>query len=93
MFSDAALWRVAEELFCQAPAGDIREIGVHCYNLYNSTSDQLSLFGDELARERQTTWAIDEINQRYGARTIHAASTLNTEAVRTKIPFGSTRYL
>ena len=61
--------------------------------LYNSTSDQLSLFGDELAREQQTTWAIDEINQRYGARTIHAASTLNTEAVRTKIPFGSTRYL
>ena len=93
MFSDAALWHVAEELFCQAPAGDIREIGVHCYNLYNSTSDQLSLFGDELAREQQTTWVIDEINQRYGARTIHAASTLNTEAVRTKIPFGSTRYL
>ena len=51
MFSDAALWRVAEELFCRAPAGDIREIGVHCYNLYNSTSDQLSLFSDELARE------------------------------------------
>ena len=91
--NNAALWHVAEELFCQAPAGDIREIGVHCYNLYNSTSDQLSLFGDELARERQTTWAIDEINQRYGDRTIHAASTLNTEAVRTKIPFGSTRYL
>lgn len=92
-FSDRAIWQVAESLFRRLPPGDVREIGVHCYNLHNGLSDQLSLFGDELARDQQITWAIDEINQRYGARTIHAASTLDTSAISVKIPFGSTRYL
>jgi hypothetical protein len=76
------------------PAGAVREIGVHCYHLEDGLSDQLTLFGDELAREQQVTWAIDEINQRYGERTIHAADTLESGMyVKTKIPFGSTRYL
>ena len=92
-FSDRAIWALAQQLFSRVPPGDIRELGVHCYNLCDGSGDQLSLFGDELAREQQITWAIDEINQRYGARTIHAASTLDTDMIKTKIPFGSTRYL
>ena len=92
-FSDAAIWRIAERLFAQSPSGDVREIGVHCYHLHGDLGDQLSLFGDELAREQRVTWAVDDINHRYGARTIHAASTLDTDVIRTKIPFGSTRYL
>lgn len=93
MFSDAALWHVVEELFRQIPSGDIREIGVHCYSLQDGIGDQLSLFGDEMARSLRITNVIDEINQRYGERSIHVASTLNTEMIHTKIPFGSTRYL
>lgn len=93
-FSDQAIWNVASRIFAHVPTGDIREIGVHCYHLHDEQTDQLSLFGDELARERQVTWAIDEINQRYGARTIHVADTLGTDHfVKQKISFGSTRYL
>lgn len=93
-YSDAAIWAIARELFAQAPPGKMLEIGVHCYHLHDGPGDQLSLFGDELARERSVTWAIDDINRRYGRRTIHAASTLGTGSlVKVKIPFGSTRYL
>lgn len=93
-FSDHAIWRITEQLFRHAPPGDIREIGVHCYHLHDDNGDQLSLFGDELAREQRVTWAVDEINARYGARTIHSADTLGTDHfVKQKIPFGSTRYL
>lgn len=93
-FSDKAIWTIASRLFMEAPAGDVREIGVHTYHLHDGLGDQLSLFGDELAREQHVTWAVDEINQRYGERTIHAADTLRSNMfVKTKIPFGSTRYL
>lgn len=93
-FSDQAIWHIASQLFRRAPPGDIREIGVHCYHLHDGMTDQLSLFGDELAREQQVTWAVDEINARYGTRTIHSADTLGTDhLVKQKIPFGSTRYL
>lgn len=93
-FSDAAIWAAASRLFAGAPDGDMREIGVHAYHLSDGLGNQMSLFGDELAREQQVVWAIDEINQRYGERTIHAADTLHSShIVKTKIPFGSTRYL
>lgn len=93
-FSDTAIWAIASQLFAGAPEGDVREIGIHVYHLSDSLGDQLSLFGDELAREQHVTRAIDEINQRYGERTIHAADTLHSSGiVKSKIPFGSTRYL
>lgn len=93
-YSNAAIWAIASKLFVSAPMGSIREIGIHVYHLHNGSGDQLSLFGDQLAREQQVTWAIDEINARYGERTIHSADTLGTGVfVKTKIPFGSTRYM
>jgi DNA polymerase-4 len=93
-YSDAAIWALASRLFSRVPEAAIREIGVHCYHLGDGLGNQLTLFGDEMAREQQVTGAIDEINQRYGARTIHSADTLGTGIyVKTKIPFGSTRYL
>jgi DNA polymerase IV len=92
-FSDQAIYAQALLLFRQVPAG-IYEIGVSCYLLEDDLSDQLSFFGDELAREQHLTEAIDTINQRFGTRTIHAANTLGTSKhVQQKIPFGSTRYL
>lgn len=92
-FSNAAIYAQASLLFARAP-GNIREIGVSCYELSDDLGDQLSLFGDQLAREQYITEAIDTINKRFGDRTIHAADTLGTGMyVKQKIPFGSTRYL
>lgn len=93
-FSNQAIFTLAEQLFVGAPNGHIREIGVSCYELGEDFDAQLSLFGDQLAQERQLTHAIDELNARYGERTLHVAATLGTgEFVKRKIPFGSTRYL
>ncbi len=92
-YSDEAIWRVAARLFLGAPATGVREISVHCYHLHDGVADQMSLFGDELAREQARVSAVDEINQRYGDRTIHSADTLGTGMyIKQKIPFGSTRY-
>lgn len=92
-YSDQAIWKITEQLFAHAPLGAIREIGVHCYHLEDDLGPQLSLFADELVREQRVTSAVDDINSRYGERTIHSADTLGTERyVKTKIPFGSTRY-
>jgi DNA polymerase-4 len=92
-FSNQAIYALASQLFAAAP-DSIREIGVSCYELGDDTDRQLSLFGDQIASEKQLVRAIDEVNSRYGDRTIHAADTLGTGIyVKQKIPFGSTRYL
>jgi DNA polymerase-4 len=91
--SDQTIYALARQLFEQAPNG-LKEIGVHCYELENIEDPQLSLFNDQIVRERQVTGAIDDINKRFGERTIHSADTLGTGIyVKQKIPFGSTRYL
>jgi DNA polymerase-4 len=92
-YSDATIYQLAEALFHNAP-GDIREIGVHCYELSDGDQSQVSLFADSLAREHHLVSAIDTINRRFGDRTLHSADTLHTgDFVKQKIPFGSTRYL
>jgi len=92
-FSDNAIYSQAMMLFANVPAG-IREIGISCYELGDDMSDQLSLFGDVLAREQHITETIDAINKRFGERTVHVADTLGTNKyLKPKIPFGSTRYL
>jgi DNA polymerase-4 len=92
-FSDQSIYSQAMQLFDRAP-DNLKEIGVHCYELTSAEASQLSFFADEIIRERQVVEAIDEINKRFGERTIHSADTLNTGIyVKTKIPFGSTRYL
>lgn len=92
-FSNETIYSLARKMFVNAPP-NIRDINVHCYLLQREENPQISLFNDEIARERSMTSAVDEINQRYGEHTIHAASTTNTGPfVKTKIPFGSTRYL
>ena len=92
-YSDSTINGLAQQLFIKAP-GEIREIGVHLYGLNDNNNDQLSLFGDMLVREQQLVSAIDDINRRFGERTVHSADTLESnETVTVKIPFGSTRYL
>jgi DNA polymerase-4 len=91
--SDQTIYAQALRLFQKAPDG-IKEIGIHCYELEPIEDSQLSLFNDQIVRERQVTNAIDGINKRFGDRTIHSADTLGTGIyVQAKIPFGSTRYL
>lgn len=91
--SDQAIYAQALRLFQKAPDG-MKEIGIHCYELETIEDSQMSLFNDQIVRERQVTNAIDDINKRWGDRTIHSADTLGTGIyVHTKIPFGSTRYL
>lgn len=91
-FSNQAIYERAKRLFEKAPY-PLKEIGVSCYELSEPDEQQLHLFGDDLAREKAVTRAIDEINGRYGTRVIHSADTLPTQMVKQKIPFGSTRYL
>lgn len=91
-FSNQAIYEQAKKLFESAPVF-VKEIGVSCYELSEPDDAQLYLFGDELARERAVTSALDEINARYGKRVIHSADTLVTKMMREKIPFGSTRYM
>lgn len=92
-YSDQAIYAQAWSLLAQAPTG-VREIGVSCYELSHDTDPQLSLFGDQVARDRAVTEAVDVINKRFGERTIHSADTLDTQRiVKQKIPFGSTRFL
>lgn len=88
--TDQTIWSLAQRLFKSAPT-DIREIGVTCYGLERSANRQLSIFQDSITREEDIQSAIDNINNRFGERTIHVAETLQTRMVKTKIPFGSTR--
>ncbi len=91
--SDQTIFAQAKRLFDKAPDG-LKEIGIHCYELEPIEDPQISLFHDQIVREQQVTSAIDDINKRYGERTIHSADTLGTGIyVKQKIPFGSTRYL
>ncbi len=92
-FTNGAIYAQAAMLMAQAPDNLIK-ISITCYQLEDGLGNQLSLFGDQLAREQQVTSAIDEINKRFGDRTVHSADTLGTGFyVKQKVPFGSTRYL
>lgn len=92
-FSNQAIYAQAALLFSGAPE-DIKEIGISCYQLEDGLGDQLSLFGDELARTQRVTAAVDEINRRFGDRAVHSAHTVGTGSfIKQKVPFGSTRYL
>lgn len=92
-YSDRTINSIAQQLFRAAP-DQIHEIGIHCYELTDDNNNQMNLFGDILAREQQLVDAIDTINQRFGDRTLHSATTLDTDDfVKQKVPFGSTRYL
>ncbi|MEO6109645.1 MAG: hypothetical protein ABIP50_01375 [Candidatus Saccharimonadales bacterium] len=91
--SDQTIYAQARRLFENAP-DRLREIGIHCYELESIEDSQLTFFNDQIVRDRQVTGAIDDINKRYGDRTIHSADTLTSGVyVKQKIPFGSTRYL
>ena len=92
-FTNAEVMRRATLLFNRAPGGDwVREIGVSCYGLEPSNSNQVSLL-DEINREVWLTEAVDTINAQFGEFTITFAVSVGAKTtVKQKIPFGSTRY-
>lgn len=90
--SDMAILEIAKNLYRNLPDG-LQIIGVTLYKLTDTPAPQISLFEEELRRPEKISTAIDTINRRFGARTIHSALTLGTDKVKAKLPFGSTRYL
>jgi DNA polymerase-4 len=90
--SDQAIFTIAKKLFVSAPY-PLKEIGVSCYELEYPSDRQGCLFYEDIIKEHQVVEAVDRINDMWGERTIHAAGTLGTDMVKTKIPFGSTHYL
>lgn len=91
-FSNQAIYSLAKKLFSKSPP-EIREIGIHCYYLIYSPSPQMSFFGDQLARQSRIYTAVDDINNRYGDRTVHCADTLTAGPhIGQKVSFGSIRY-
>ena len=84
--------QLAKQLFTELPT-DARIVGVTLYKLQSQPSAQLCFNQPVIDRQEQLSHAVDQINLRFGSRTVHSAFTLNTNQVKTKIPFGSTRYL
>lgn len=83
---------IARQLFRNLPS-PVRIIGITLYKLQATSNPQLCFEQNKKERAIALCKAEDTINLRFGARKIHCADTLNTEQVRCKIPFGSTRYL
>lgn len=70
-----------------------RVIGVSLYKLEKEETSQLSFDHERSEKAQKVAKVIDEINHRFGSRTVHSAYTLKSNDMHTKIPFGSTRYL
>jgi DNA polymerase-4 len=92
-FTNNEIYRRATLLFNKHPNLDyIREMGVSCYLLETSNTNQVSIL-EEVNREVWLTEAIDEVNQRFGNHTITFAISADAKTkIKQKIPFGSTRY-
>ena len=90
--TDYEIMQLAKQLFTELPT-DARIVGVTLYKLQSQPSAQLCFNQPVIDRQEQLSHAVDQINLRFGSRTVHSAFTLNTNQVKTKIPFGSTRYL
>ena len=89
--TDADICRAAMQLYDSSPPL-ARIIGVTLYKLQNHPEAQLSFYQDKIEAGQNICAAIDKINLRFGARTIHSARSMGTDHIKTKIPFGSVRY-
>ncbi|MFZ1250084.1 MAG: hypothetical protein WAR37_01385 [Candidatus Microsaccharimonas sp.] len=92
-YTNQEIYRRALELLNERPSGaDIQTMGIFCYAVEPSKRSQLDLFED-IAKKDWLTKAVDEINDFYGAFTVHAATTLEgKKVIKQKIPFGGTQY-
>ncbi len=90
--TDAEICHIARRLFAELPS-PVRIIGITLYKLQNHPTLQQSFWQEQANRRTSLCAASDAINLRFGARTIHSADSVGTDHVKTKIPFGSVRYL
>lgn len=92
-YTNSEIYRRAMELFNRRPSGAVvRTMGVYCYGLETSSRSQVSIF-DDIEKNEWLTKAMDEINDFYGAFTIHSATTIEgKKIIKQKIPFGGTDY-
>lgn len=92
-FTNQEVYRRAMELFNARPKGAVvQTLGIYCYQLTPSSRSQPSLLED-VEKQDWLTRAVDEINDFYGAFTVHSATTMNgKKVIKQKIPFGGTEY-
>jgi DNA polymerase-4 len=92
-YTNQEVYRRALELFNSRPPGEtVQTLGIYCYGLTPSSRSQLSLL-ENIEKQDWLTKAIDEINDVYGAFSIHSATTIDGKRViKQKIPFGGTEY-
>ena len=90
--TDRDICNCASQLFLNLPS-PVRIIGITLYKLQKEADAQLTLYQKQIDRAESICAAIDKINYRFGSRKVHSAASHGTEHVKTKIPFGSTRYL
>ncbi|MBR5435803.1 MAG: hypothetical protein IK120_02960 [Muribaculaceae bacterium] len=90
--TDQDILAAARELFADFPA-PLRIIGITLYKIQTQPEQQLCFDQATIDSREQLCLAADNINLRFGSRTIHYADSCGTDHVKTKIPFGSTRYL
>lgn len=92
-YTNQEIYRRATEQLRALPSGaTVRTLGIYCYMLTPSSRSQPSIFED-LEKQEWLTKAMDEINDFYGAFTVHTATTLaGKKMIKQKIPFGGTEY-
>ncbi len=90
--TDTEICHLAAQLFASLPS-PVRIIGITVYKLQNHPDPQPTFWYATEERKTHLCLASDQINLRFGSRTIHSADSYGTDHVKTKIPFGSTRYL
>ena len=80
-------------LFRKLPYERARAIGITLYKFQDQPELQLLLDHAKSEQQDKLCCAADAINNRFGARTIYSANTFGTDQIKTKVPFGSTRFL
>ncbi len=92
-YTDKQIYSRAKKMFDTRPKHlIIAATGITCFMLEPSNRDQRSLF-EEINKEDLLTFAIDEINERYGTFMICSLNSLEgKKRVKQKIPFGSVNY-
>lgn len=92
-YTDNDIYARALYLFNKRPKHLIvQTMGITCYQLTPSSRSQISLL-EQVNKQDWLTYAVDEINERYGTFKIYHANALNgTKTVKQKIPFGGTKY-
>jgi DNA polymerase-4 len=92
-YTNQEVYRRALELFRSRPSGAVvTTMGLYCYHLAPSSRSQPSMFED-VERTEWLTQAVDEINDFYGAFTVHQATSMTgRQFIKQKIPFGGTEY-